>query len=142
MLFISLKVCQQLNGEMLLPRDEADLKEAFTIASLQLNKHCRDSFWLPIVRSKQNYTLWVNANNGSKTIEYLSWSFGQPNGYPTQNCVGALVLISPTFYKQFFVHMKVLCLAFLYLQLLLYRNFFCQKNIGAKAVNKNISESN
>ncbi len=81
---------------MLLPRDEADLKEAFTIASVQLHKYCLHSFWLPIVRSKQNYTQWENANNGSKTIEYLSWGFGQPNGYPTQNCVGAQVSISST----------------------------------------------
>jgi hypothetical protein len=82
---------------MLLPRDESALKKAFSTNTTL--SQCRDFFWLPIVRSKDNYTQWVEANNASKTVEYLPWSFGQPNGYPTQNCVGTQVLISATFKK-------------------------------------------
>jgi hypothetical protein len=95
-----------MNGEMLLPRDEIELYETFSIDYLELWNHCRDLIWIPIIRSNQNYTQWVSAYNGSQIIEYIPWSFGQPNGYPTQNCVGAQVMISSTFYSQLLLELE------------------------------------
>jgi hypothetical protein len=96
-----------MNGEMLLPRDEIELFETFSIDYLELWIHCRNFIWIPTLRSNQNYTQWVNAYNGSQIIEYLPWSFGQPNGYPTQNCVGAQVMISSKIHLQLLLELEI-----------------------------------
>jgi hypothetical protein len=80
-------VTQYLNGEMSLPSNKVSLQSMFTNTDLRIL--CGTSFWVPIVRAKANSSLWVNGYNMSTEVKYLPWSTGQPNGYPSQNCVGA-----------------------------------------------------
>jgi hypothetical protein len=80
-------ITDQLNGEMYLPRNNAELGKALLNGGKQLNASCFNSFWVPIVRSTTSYTEWVNRANESETITYHPWYTGQPNGYPTQNCL-------------------------------------------------------
>ncbi len=78
---------QYLNGEMYLPSNATSLKYLFT--NTNLSTICNASFWVPIVRAKENSSIWVNGYNKSEEVKYLPWMKGQPNGYPIQNCVKA-----------------------------------------------------
>ncbi len=80
-------ITDQLNGEMYLPRNDAELGKALLNGGKQLNASCFNAFWVPVVRSTTNHTEWVNRANESETIAYHPWMIGQPNGYPTQNCM-------------------------------------------------------
>ena len=80
--------CKNFNGEMVLPTTEIEFNKAFYINHQLLKSNCRGSFWLPIVRSKDNFTKWDNDNYLVDGVPYIAWQYGQPNGYPTQNCVG------------------------------------------------------
>jgi len=82
-------ITDHLNGEMYLPRNDAEFRKALLNGWNQRNASCLSSFWVPGVRSKKNYTEWVNRANESETITYHPWYTGQPNGYPTQNCLAA-----------------------------------------------------
>jgi hypothetical protein len=74
-------VGHHLGGEMSLPSKQSDLLNLFNMT----DKICRSSYWVPIVRSKENSSLWLH---GNVTVNFLPWFTGQPNGYPVQNCVG------------------------------------------------------
>ena len=41
-----------------------------------------------IYASVSNFTKWDNDNYLVDGVPYIAWQYGQPNGYPTQNCVG------------------------------------------------------
>jgi hypothetical protein len=76
-----------LNGEMYLPANNTSLNYLFTNTGLNIISNA--SFWVPIVRAKENSSVWVNGYNKSEDVKYLPWMKGQPNGYPIQNCVKA-----------------------------------------------------
>jgi hypothetical protein len=78
---------QYLNGEMYLPSNTSSLKYLFT--NTNLSTIFNASFWVPIVRAKENSSIWVNGCNKSEEVKYLPWMKGQPNGYPIQSCVKA-----------------------------------------------------
>jgi len=80
-------VGQYLSGEMYLPSNKTSLKYLFTNSNL--STICNASFWVPILRAKENSSIWVNVHNKSEEVKYLPWLKGQPNGYPIQNCVKA-----------------------------------------------------
>jgi hypothetical protein len=82
-------ITKQLNGEMYLPANQAELTRAFKIDYAKLKLSCLNSFWLPIVRSPTNETIWLNRSNITEQVTYLNWMTGQPNGYPSQNCITA-----------------------------------------------------
>ena len=84
----AMTTCKNFKGEMILPTSAVELSGTFHLNRSLLEKHCRSSFWLPIVRSKDNFTKWENGNNIAEGVPYITWQYGQPNGYPTQNCVG------------------------------------------------------
>ena len=78
-------VSHNLKSEMYLPSNTTTHQDL--LASSDLSKFCRNTIWVPIVRSNKNSSLWVNAYNLSEEVKYLPWLEGQPNGYPMQNCV-------------------------------------------------------
>jgi hypothetical protein len=82
-------ITKQLNGEMYLPTNQADLTRAIKLDAAKLKSNCLNSFWLPIVRSPTNETLWLNKSNITEQVTFLNWMTGQPNGYPSQNCITA-----------------------------------------------------
>jgi hypothetical protein len=82
-------ITKQLNGEMYLPTNQADLTRAIKLNAAKLKSNCLNSFWLPIVRSPTNETLWLNKSNITEQVTFLNWMTGQPNGYPSQNCITA-----------------------------------------------------
>ncbi len=82
-------ITKQLNGEMYLPTNQTELTRAIKIDSFKLIVSCSNSFWLPIVRSPTNETLWLNRRNITEQVTFLNWMIGQPNGYPSQNCITA-----------------------------------------------------
>jgi hypothetical protein len=81
-------VCGHLESQMQLPMDVDDFK-AFSDLGNQypMKNTCEGQIWLPIVRSPENYTRWINVYNLTEEITYLPWTDGEPNGYPFQNCV-------------------------------------------------------
>ena len=54
-------VCEQFDSQMKLPMDYDDFKELFDIENQYLMKNiCEGQMWLPIVRSPDNDTKWLN----------------------------------------------------------------------------------
>ena len=88
----ALATCKNFNGEMILPTNEIKLNSTMFINHPLLKKYCTGSFWLPIIRSKDNFTEWENDNNLTERVPFIPWMYGQPNGYPIQNCVGEKML--------------------------------------------------
>lgn len=76
-------VSEHMGGEMSLPLQQSDLADLYSLTDL--SPICRLSFWVPIVRSTENSSIWLN---GNVSVNFLPWLTGQPNGYPIQNCVG------------------------------------------------------
>ena len=82
-------IAKQLNGEMVLPINQEDFNKALKADVTNLRKNCLNNIWLPIVRSEKNETIWLNKNNLTESVTFLPWMTGQPNGYPSQNCITA-----------------------------------------------------
>ena len=80
-------ISRQLGGELPMPDNAKDMEKISKFDFGTAKNECHESTWMPIVRSKYNRTTWLNAINNSEAFGNLLWSFGQPNGYPSQNCV-------------------------------------------------------
>ena len=84
----AISIAKHLNGEMFLPKNDADLERALMLDKSRLLSNCQSSMWFPIKRSECDFNFWVNAIKVTEEVNYLPWMSGQPNGYPIQNCVG------------------------------------------------------
>ena len=76
----ALNLCHIFGGKMpLLKRNRSLLyKNIFS----DLREHCGGKFWIPIVQSKKNFSLWTNAHIVEKEqeVDNLPWGYGEPNG--------------------------------------------------------------
>ena len=79
------KFCQQLNGTMPVPKNLTELQNIYKNSKAYLTK---SQLWLPIIRSKNKTSEWVNSDDLNKKVKYLPWAIGQPNGaLIDQNCI-------------------------------------------------------
>ena len=79
------KTCQQLNGTMPLPKNLTELQIIFKNSKVNLESM---QLWLPIIRSKNKTSVWVNSVDLNKQVTFLPWAIGQPNGVLIdQNCI-------------------------------------------------------
>ena len=77
------ELCHLLGGEMALPAMNGTILYADIFSSLPT--HCSGVFWIPILQSNTDPSLWINAHNPSNTevVADLPWAYGQPNGKAT-----------------------------------------------------------
>ena len=63
-------------------------------------------FWVPITKSEQNSSVFVEANQEQNTIDFLPWGYGQPNGNILKlhnKLKSVLIKTSETFLKMLLV---------------------------------------
>ena len=76
-------LCSQLGGAIPLPKSKTNFNLIFgNDLSLIMPQECKNLFWLPIARSKENQTNWADVRSLDQQleVEYLPWAYGQPNG--------------------------------------------------------------
>lgn len=82
--------CQYLNGQMILPKSHVELNATFHAMNVSsLTNNCNADMWMPIRRSSENSEKWLDDSHSSEETNQLLWIVGEPNGYPSQNCVMA-----------------------------------------------------
>ena len=75
----SYDLCSNLGGEMPTPTREhfTEMKNY----NLSLYTECQKSyFWVPITKSKENSSVFVEANKEQNNVDFMPWGYGQPNG--------------------------------------------------------------
>jgi hypothetical protein len=68
------EITEQLNGEMYLPKNQAEFTKALTLVTSKSS--CFTEFWVPIARSETNYTVWLNMSSKTETVTFLPWLLG------------------------------------------------------------------
>ena len=70
---------------MPLPKNLTELQIIFKNSKVNLESM---QLWLPIIRSKNKTSVWVNSDDLNKQVTFLPWAIGQPNGVLIdQNCI-------------------------------------------------------
>jgi hypothetical protein len=97
----ALEITEQLNGEMYLPKNQAEFTKALTLVTLKSS--CLTEFWVPIARSVTNYTVWLNMSSKTETVTFLPWLLGTIQiirdtlGQCFSNRVSRHICVSPKF---------------------------------------------
>jgi len=91
-------MCHQFGGEIPLPSGHSFFQNLFkTDFTKKLFKStCSSAVWVPVVRSQFDSEIWMSdvattttTSSQESKVTFLPWEWGQPNGYPRQNCITA-----------------------------------------------------
>ena len=80
----SRSLCTRLGGKMPLISNESEfLTFSGNNFSSQIPVECDETFWLPIMQSRSDKTVWLDARNETileSPVSFMPWAAGQPNG--------------------------------------------------------------